>query len=85
MTADAPPPRREPINARWELVDGVYVALGQPRRSLWHWLQGCRGRIESDQSGLWFECATCHRVSGFASYDQPSITRTVTDGRGRQQ
>ena len=29
------------------------------------WLKLCGGRVESDATGLWFECATCRERSGF--------------------
>lgn len=64
------------INGKWaethgdtRLVMGErYIAIDQPRRTFWHWLRGCRGRIQSDDKGLWFECDVCHRVDGFVSY-----------------
>lgn len=46
----------------------VWVALAQPKRTLWHRIRGCKGGAQSDDQGLWFECAKCGRVSGFVEH-----------------
>lgn len=71
------------VNPRWLQTHGDYrLAAGKrfipaapiPRRPLHRlpmcWAGLCGGRVESDASGLWFQCHTCDRVSGFVPRDE---------------